>query len=159
MAHRPRLPNGRFAPDEAQLNGGITEEDFDAAYAEANASSSNNDDMNGMPADTPIPTTIPNKTWNADARINGIHAEEIGEREKCFRELRDLEEKVSSTAKQLFGGRTGEDVRDYAGGMTGMKMVLEEFGEGMEGLVSTDALGIILSGISVHKLQGDLYPQ
>ena len=47
--------------------------------------------------------------------------------------------------------------KDYAEGMEGMRMVLEEFGEGMTGLVSTDALGILILGISVYKLQKNLH--
>lgn len=47
--------------------------------------------------------------------------------------------------------------KDCAEGMEGMRMVLEGFGAGMTGLVSTDALGTLTLGISAHKLQKNLH--
>lgn len=65
MTTRSRLSDGRFAPNEAQLNGGISEEDFDTAYAEAAANATTVNNGSGMAEATPQPTD--KTTKGADA--------------------------------------------------------------------------------------------
>ena len=88
----------------SRLNGGTSEEDFDTARAEAAANATTVDNGSGMVEATPQPTD--KTTKGAGAWAFEATAVATRQREECFKELQDLEQRANTTTKRLFGDRT-----------------------------------------------------
>ena len=162
MSNRTRT-KGLFMTDDTGLDDQDPFSDATAEAAYREARDGINAEKVGFQECTPHPDNyIDDKVTGVDNGVQRTEEMTRQDKEDFVKGVRELEDRFGSTIKDLFPetrtrGAEGEQATsgdswkpklDYKGSREGMDMVVSEFGEDAESLMSQDALGTLHGRIS-----------